>query len=65
MSASPPSPCHLAIGSRNSTPASSANLATATISSQSARQRSGARLGVMPPAQLMPNTPNLYLFAPK
>ena len=44
---------------------SSAIVATATISSQSARQRSAAQLGVIPPAQLSPKRPNLNVLAPK
>ena len=45
-------------------PALSAIRVIATISSQSARQRSGARLMVRPPSQLALNTPSLKRLGP-
>src|SRR5271157_1159458 len=48
----------------NSSPAVSAIWVMATMSSQFARQRSGARLIVNPPSQLALNTPSLNLFGP-
>src|SRR5579883_3349605 len=48
----------------NSSPASSAMRVIATISSHSARHRSGARLIVSPPSQFALNTPSLNRFAP-
>src|SRR6478752_293360 len=48
----------------NSSPASSAIRVIATMSSQSARQRSGARLIVSPPSQFALNTPSLKRLGP-
>src|SRR3954471_11474338 len=48
----------------NSRPAASAICVIATMSSQFARQRSGARLIVKPPSQLALKTPSLNLFGP-
>jgi hypothetical protein len=57
-------PRHFATGGMNSRPASSAIRVIATMSSQSARQRSGARLIVSPPSQLALNTPSLKRLGP-
>src|SRR3954449_8365636 len=64
MLALPWNPRHFATGRMNSNPASSATRVIATMSSQSARQRSGARLMVSPPSQLALNTPSLNRLGP-
>jgi hypothetical protein len=55
----------LATGRMNSTPAPSAMSEILTISSHSARHRSGAVLTVKPPSQLALNSPSLNRLEPR
>src|ERR1700730_2207015 len=61
-SVSPPYPFHLAIGSRNSIPASSANCASFRLFSHEASHRSGTFVAAIPPEQFGEKIPSFNLF---